>query len=150
MDIMHEVAPLRQDFAESLQQILASEGAMDFTDLDPSGAIETLKAEQAGTRKTTTEQLKRSGLMNTPWGQSLLAQQTMSDIEGRRKIASEFETEAKQRQQELFQTALSLIPGYASGMTLGGLGGVGGATAATTKQEGSGQSSGVSGGFSLK
>lgn len=149
-DILKGSSSLGSELTTTLSQILGSEGDLSFTDLDPTGAIETVKGEQAGTRKTTTEQLSRSGLLNTPWGQSILANQTMQDIEARKSLASEFETTSQQRKQELYQTALSLIPGFVSGMAGTGLAGLGGATAATTKQKSSGSSSGVSGGVSLK
>lgn len=149
-DILQGASGLSSELSTTLAQILGSEGEMSFTKLDPTGAIETLKGEQAGARKTSTEQLSRSGLLNTPWGQSILANQTMQDIEARKSLASEFETTSQQRKQELYQTALSLIPGFASGLTTSGLAGLGGATAATTKTKSSGESSGVSGGVSLK
>lgn len=145
--LLGEQAPLRTSLSTTLRQILMNQGEMDFTEAG-SLAEDSARVESSYGIQDTKRELERTGLSGTPYGAAMVAKSAMTGREAISTAEATAEEESKQRQQALYQTVLSLIPGYLTGTQSAVAGGLGASIGGTTTEKGT--SVGGKAGLSLK
>ncbi len=145
--LMNEQGHLRRSFAGSLTGLLKGQGATPYNKLDPSAAISQSRLAQGRALQNTKEQLVKSRLMGTPEGENIMAQARMMGQHQTSQIAPTFANESANRQQQMFQTILSIIPQFIGGTQGAVASGLGAAVGGNVNAKG--KSGGTNAGMSL-
>lgn len=135
--LLGEQSGLRNKFIGSLTGLLANKGATPYTELDPSGAIEANKFASAQALQQTKNSLAGSGLLGTPFGEGIVANQRGQAASAQSQIAPQYKNESMNRAQQSYQAVLNLVPQFLTG-TLGSItSGLGAAVGGNVKAKGS-------------
>lgn len=143
-NLLGEQAGLRSTLTSTLKDLISGGGVTEATTLDPTSAQEKAKYEASKSIADIKRDLDKSGLSGTPYGAGIVAQAKTERGQQAAELGAQYELESKTRQQNLFQTLLSLASGYVTGQTGSVASGLGAAVPGNVKSKGA--STGVSAG----
>jgi hypothetical protein len=147
--LLGETAGLRSTIASTLKGLITKKGETDFTDISPDAAMETAKRQSAVAARDAANDLAKMGLAGTPYGAGIVSNIRAEGGQNIANIQAQYDLESKTRQQNLFQTLLSLATQYTTGQTGTAVGGLGAAVPGNVRSSGSsmGLSTGTSASF---
>jgi len=147
--LLEESSQLRETLASTLEGLISNKGATGFTDIFPDAAMETSKRQTSVAARDAERELAKMGLSGTPYGAGIVSNIKAEGGQNMANIQAQYDLESKTRQQNLFQTLLSLATQYTTGQTGTAVGGLGAAVPGNVRAKGSsmGVSTGTSASF---